>query len=44
MQVEVLEANLRFDYRNEPVETAQIAYSFERDVGRRTPEGVRLKQ
>ena len=44
MQVEVLEANLRFDYRNEPVETAQIAYQFVRDIGRMTPEGVQLKQ
>ena len=44
MQVELLEANLRFDYRNEPVETAQIAYHFVRDVGRMTPRGIELRQ
>ncbi|MFH1568203.1 MAG: hypothetical protein ABIL09_09415 [Gemmatimonadota bacterium] len=39
-EVEVLEAMLRFDYRNEPVESARIAYHFVRDVGRLTPAGA----
>lgn len=43
MQVDVLEANLRFDYRNVPVETTRIAYQFVRDIGRMTPDGVVLE-
>ncbi|MFH1566792.1 MAG: hypothetical protein ABIL09_02255 [Gemmatimonadota bacterium] len=39
LRIEVLEAVLRFDYRNEPVETAHIAYQFVRDVGRMSPRG-----
>jgi len=44
LRVEVLEADLRFDYRDEPVETARINYRFRRDIGRVTPEGVVLKR
>jgi hypothetical protein len=44
LEVEVLEANLRFDYRNEPVETVQLTYHFERDIGRVTPQGVEITQ
>ena len=34
---------LRFDFRNEPVETRSIAYEFERDTGRIYRDGeIRL--
>ena len=35
----VQDAVLRFDYRDEPVETLNIGYQFERDVGRRYRDG-----
>ncbi len=40
LRLEVLAAHLRFDYRNEPVETARFAYAFVREIGQRTPRGV----
>jgi hypothetical protein len=36
----ILDAMLRFDYRDEPVETMDIGYRFERDVGRRYRDGT----
>ena len=41
VEVTIYDAVLRFDYRNEPVETVDIRYRFERDVGRLYPDGTR---
>ena len=41
IEVVVHDAVLRFDFRNEPVETRSIAYKFERDTGRVYRDGVR---
>lgn len=41
LQVEILDAVLRFDYRNEPVETASMTFAFAREVGRLTAAQVR---
>ncbi len=37
LSVEVLEAVLRFDYRNEPLETTHLSFAFQRQVGRLAP-------
>ena len=39
VEVTVHDAVLRFDFRDEPAETVDIAYRFERDVGRRRWDG-----
>ena len=39
VEVVINDAMLRFDYRNEPVETVDISYRFRRDVGRRYHDG-----
>ncbi len=31
---------LRFDYRNEPIEAVDLTYDFQRDIGRRYPDGT----
>ena len=41
VEVTIYDTVLRFDYRNEPVETVDIRYRFERDVGRLYPDGTR---
>lgn len=33
---------LRFDYRDEPSETTEITYAFERETGRQYPDGRRI--
>ena len=40
IQAMIEDAILRFDYRNEPVETLDIGYDFEREVGRRFRNGT----
>ncbi|MEW6752081.1 MAG: hypothetical protein AB1505_14040 [Candidatus Latescibacterota bacterium] len=39
VEIEVQDVVLRFDFRNEPVETRDITYRFTRDVGREYPDG-----
>ena len=39
VEVVITGAMLRFDYRDEPVETVDISYRFRRDVGRRYHDG-----
>ena len=39
VEVVIDDAMLRFDYRDEPVETVDISYRFRRDVGRRHHDG-----
>ena len=41
VEVTIYDTVLRFDYRDEPVETVDIRYRFERDVGRLYPDGTR---
>ncbi len=41
IEVTIFDTVLRFDYRNEPMETVNIRYRFERDVGRLYPDGTR---
>ena len=40
MRVVLHDVNLRFDYRNEPIESVDIAYEFVRDVGRLYADGT----
>ncbi len=40
MKVIVHDVNLRFDYRNEPIESVDIVYEFVRDVGRLYTDGT----
>ncbi|MEW6749447.1 MAG: hypothetical protein AB1505_00530 [Candidatus Latescibacterota bacterium] len=42
LAAQVRDAVLRFDFRDEPVETAEVAYQFVRDIGRVTPAGIKL--
>ncbi len=42
MTLHVLEAHLRFDYRNEPVDSTTVAYRFHREIGRWTPDGIQM--
>jgi hypothetical protein len=39
MVVTVKDLAIRFDYRGEPVEAVDIAFRFEREVGREFPDG-----
>ena len=39
VEIVINDAMLRFDYRDEPVETVDITYRFRRDVGRRLHDG-----
>ena len=41
IEVTIYDTVLRFDYRNEPAESVDIRYRFERDVGRLYPDGTR---
>lgn len=41
VEVTIHDTVLRFDHRNEPVETVDIRYRFEREVGRLSPVGTR---
>ena len=41
IEVTIYDTVLRFDYRDEPVETVDIRYRFEREVGRLYPDGTR---
>jgi len=40
IEVQVLDVVLRFDFRNEPVETTNISYSFVRDIGKIYKDGT----
>lgn len=39
LRVVISDLILRFDYRNEPIETLDLTYEFERDIGREYPDG-----
>lgn len=39
IRVQLKDAMLRFDFRNEPVETTDVEYAFEREIGRVYPRG-----
>jgi len=40
IKVEVHDVVLRFDFRNEPVETTNLSYHFARDIGRIYNDGT----
>ena len=40
IEVQVLDVILRFDFRNEPVETTNISYKFVRDIGKIYKDGT----
>ena len=40
IEVQVLDVVLRFDFRNEPVETTNISYNFVRDIGKLYKDGT----
>ena len=40
IEVQVLDVILRFDFRNEPVETTNISYKFVRDIGKIYEDGT----
>ena len=40
IEVQVLDVVLRFDFRNEPVETTNISYNFIRDIGKIYKDGT----
>ena len=40
IEVQVLDVVLRFDFRNEPVETISIPYNFVRDIGKIYKDGT----
>jgi len=39
IHVVVNDVVLRFDFRNEPIETTNIQYSFQREIGRKYKDG-----
>jgi hypothetical protein len=39
IEVQVFDVVLRFDFRNEPVETTSISYNFIRDIGKIYKDG-----